>query len=57
MVELCGFLVMIKLKGNKVIGADAELNGSGDIANTGRDNEFNRGEKFAVCVVYLHPGG
>ena len=57
MVELCGFLVMINLKGNEVIGADAELNGGGDVANTGRDDEFNRREKFAVCVVYLYPSG
>ena len=57
MVELCGYLVMINLKGNEVIGTDAELNGSGDVANTGRDDEFDRREKFAVCVVYLHPSG
>ena len=56
-VELCGHLVVINLKGNEVIGTDAELNGSGDVANTGRDDEFDRREKFAVCVVYLHPSG
>ena len=48
---------MINLKGNEMIGTNAELNVSGDVANSGRDDEFNRREKFAVCVVYLHPGG
>ena len=34
-VKLCGFLIVINLKSNEVIGTDAELNGGGDVANTG----------------------
>ena len=56
-VQLCGFLIAIKLKSDEVIGAGTELNGCGNVTNTGRDDEFNCREKFAVCVVYLHPSG
>ena len=56
-VQLCGFLIAIKLKSNEVIGADTKLNGCGNVTNTRRDDEFNFCEKFAMCVVYLHPNG
>ena len=56
-VQLCGFLIVINLKSDEVIGADTKLNGCGNFTNTGRNDEFNCCEKFAMCVVYLHPSG
>ena len=34
-VKLCGCLVVVNLKSNDMIGADAKLNGGGDVTNAG----------------------
>ena len=41
----------------EVIGADAKLDGCGNVANTRRDDEFYFCEEIAMCVVYLHTSG
>ena len=56
-VQLCGYLIVIKLKCNEVIGADAKLDGCGNVANTRQDDEFYFCEEIAMCVVYLHTSG
>ena len=56
-VQLCGYLIVIKLKCNEVIGADAKLDGCGNVANTRRDDEFYFCEEIAMCVVNLHTSG
>ena len=56
-VQLCGCLIVIQLKCNEVIGADAQLDGCGNVANTRRDDEFYFCEDIAMRVVNLHPGG
>ncbi len=56
-VQLCGYLIVIKLKCNEVIGADAKLDGCGNVANMRRDDEFYFCEDIAMFVVILHPSG
>ena len=55
-VQLDGCLVVIQLKSNEVIGADAELDGCGNIASTRRDDKFYFCKDVAVCVKNLHAG-
>ena len=56
-VQLCGCLIVIQLKCNEVIGADAKLDGCGNIANTRRDDKFYFCKDVAVCVENLHADG
>ena len=56
-VQLDGCLVVIQLECNEVVGADAKLNGCGNVANARRDDKFYFCEYVAVCVENLHAGG
>ena len=56
-VQLDGCLVVIQLECNEVVGADAKLDGCGNVANTRRDDKFYFCEYVAVCVENLHAGG
>ena len=56
-VQLNGCLIVVQLECNEVIGADAKLNGCGNVTNTRRDNKLYFCEYVTVCVENLHAGG
>ena len=39
-VKLNGYLIVVYLEAYEMIGADAKLNGCGNVTNTRRDEEF-----------------
>ena len=51
------YMIVVQLKAYEMIGADAKLNGCGNVTNTRRDDKFYFCEYVAVCVENLHAGG